>query len=92
MGAKEGSHVLDVGSGFGGPARFLSNAFGWRVTGVDLTPEYVEIADYLTGRTGQTDLVSFQCASALELPFNDLEFDHALTQHVGMNIDNKERF
>ena len=30
-------HVLDVGSGLGGPARWLSAHFGCRVTGIDLT-------------------------------------------------------
>jgi len=89
---QEGSHVLDVGSGFGGPARFLSKTYGCRVTGIDLTPDYVEIAEYLTDRTGQAGLVSFQCADALDLPFDDQEFDSAMTQHVGMNIEDKERF
>ncbi|AIE85689.1 class I SAM-dependent methyltransferase [Fimbriimonas ginsengisoli] len=89
---KPGSHVLDIGSGFGGPARILANAYDCRVTGVDLTPEYVEIANYLTERTGQTGRVSFTCGDALRLPFDDSEFDDAMTQHAGMNIEDKPRF
>jgi sarcosine/dimethylglycine N-methyltransferase len=34
-------HVLDAGSGLGGPSRFLAETIGCRVTGVDLTPAYV---------------------------------------------------
>ena len=78
--------VLDVGSGIGGPARFLAATLGCRVTGVDLSEPFVEAARYLTERTGQSGQVSFQTASALELPFEEGSFDAALLQHVAMNI------
>jgi sarcosine/dimethylglycine N-methyltransferase len=78
--------VLDVGSGVGGPARFLAATYGCRVTGVDLSEPFVDAARYLTERTGQGELVSFETASALELPFDDGHFDVALLQHVAMNI------
>jgi sarcosine/dimethylglycine N-methyltransferase len=78
--------VLDVGSGVGGPARFLAATCGCRVTGIDLSEPFVEAARYLTERTGQSGQVSFRAASALELPFDDASFDVALLQHVAMNI------
>jgi sarcosine/dimethylglycine N-methyltransferase len=78
--------VIDVGSGVGGPARFLASTHGCRVTGVDLSEPFVEAARYLTERTGQSERVSFETASALELPFADGRFDVALLQHVAMNI------
>jgi sarcosine/dimethylglycine N-methyltransferase len=56
--------VLDVGSGVGGPARFLAATYGCRVTGVDLSEPMVDAARYLTERTGQSGQVSFQIASA----------------------------
>ena len=78
--------VLDVGSGVGGPARFLASSCGCRVTGVDLSEPFVEAARYLTERTGLGDLVSFQTGSALALPFAGESFDVVLLQHVAMNI------
>jgi len=83
--------VLDVGSGLGGPARFLSETYGCRVTGVDLSEAFVDAARYLTGRTGQTGQVTFQTANALNLPFDDSRFDVAFLQHVAMNIADRAR-
>jgi len=83
--------VLDVGSGLGGPARFLAAARGCRVVGVDVSEPFVEAARYLTDRTGQDVQVSFQAASALELPFGEGAFDAALLQHVAMNIADRPR-
>jgi SAM-dependent methyltransferase len=83
--------VLDVGSGLGGPARFLAASHGCRVIGVDLSESFVVAARYLTERTGQSEHVSFQTASALELPFDDSHFNAALLQHVAMNISERAR-
>ena len=90
-GIASGMAVLDVGSGVGGPARFLAAACGCQVTGVDLSAPFVDAARYLTERTGQGALVSFQTGSALELPFDAGRFDVALLQHVAMNISDRPR-
>lgn len=78
--------VLDVGSGVGGPARYLAETFGCRVVGIDLSEPFVDAARYLTERTEQAAQVSFEAGSALELPFDDGRFDTVLLQHVAMNI------
>jgi sarcosine/dimethylglycine N-methyltransferase len=83
--------VLDVGSGVGGPARYLASTYGCRVTGVDLSEPFVAAARYLTERTGQSGQVSFQSASALELPFDDGRFNAVLLLHVAMNIADRTR-
>ena len=41
MKLRPGMHLLDVGSGLGGPARFFASKFDCRVTGIDLTEEFV---------------------------------------------------
>ena len=89
LGLARDMHVLDVGSGIGGPARYFAEAHGCRVTGVDLTPEFVEVANALTRRCGLAEQVAFQQASALDLPFADGTFDVATLIHVGINIENK---
>jgi SAM-dependent methyltransferase len=83
--------VLDVGSGLGGPARFLAETYGCRVAGVDLSEPFVDAARYLTERTGQSEQVSFQTANALELPFDDGCFNAVLLQHVAMNVSDRAR-
>ena len=45
-----GARVLDVGCGIGGPARCFASERGWKVEGVDLTAEYVEVAKALCSR------------------------------------------
>jgi ubiquinone/menaquinone biosynthesis C-methylase UbiE len=91
LGLGRDMHVLDVGAGIGGPARYFAEAHGSRVTGIDLTPEFVEVANKLTRRCGLADRVSFREASGLALPFEDGAFDAATLIHVGMNIEDKAK-
>jgi SAM-dependent methyltransferase len=83
------NRVLDIGSGLGGPARHFAETFGAHVTGIDLTQEYVDVANELTKRCGLADRAVFRQASALDLPFTRNSFDRASLIHVGMNIADK---
>ena len=83
--------ILDVGCGIGGPARYLANTFGCHVTGIDLTDEFVEVAQMLTKRCELTYKTKFHQGNALELPFEDDSFDVVWCQNVTMNIENKAR-
>lgn len=86
-----GTRLLDVGSGIGGPARYFAEKRGCLVTGVDLTPAFVEAATELTRRTGLADRARFLAGSALDLPCEAGSFDAATLMHVGMNIADKAR-
>lgn len=88
---KAGMHLLDIGAGLGGPSRYFAQTFGCRVSGVDLSEEYVAVARSLSRRVGLDGLVDYWQASALDLPFADASFDAAYMQHVGMNIADKPR-
>ncbi len=81
--------ILDIGSGLGGPARYMARRFGCRVIGIDLTAEFCEAARLLTGRLGLEDRVSFQQGNALAMPFEDAAFDGAYSMNVSMNIADK---
>jgi ubiquinone/menaquinone biosynthesis C-methylase UbiE len=84
-----GMHLLDVGCGIGGASRFFAAERGCRVTGIDLTQDYVDTADAFARRVGLADRVSYRQASALALPFEREIFDGAYMMHVGMNIEDK---
>ncbi|MEC8153315.1 MAG: methyltransferase domain-containing protein [Pseudomonadota bacterium] len=97
LGATSGLRVLDIGCGIGGPARFMASTFGCRVTGIDLTADYVAVGNQLSAMVGLAEAVTLQQASALDLPFSDgstgdgAGFDAAYVMHVGMNIADKPR-
>ena len=82
-------HILDIGSGIGGPARYLSRRFSCRVTGIDLTPEFCEVARHLSRLLQMDDAVRFEVGNALAMPFADATFDGAYSMNVSMNIADK---
>lgn len=83
------SRVLDLGCGIGGPARWIAATFGSTVTGVDLSPGFIDAATYLTARCALSDRLTFQVGDALHLPFADGSFDVVFLQHVAMNIEDR---
>lgn len=85
-------HILDIGSGLGGPARYFANRFGCRVTGIDLTPEFCNVARHLTRLLRLEDRVTFEVGDALSMPFADASFDGAYSMNVSMNIADKAAF
>jgi ubiquinone/menaquinone biosynthesis C-methylase UbiE len=82
-------HLLDVGCGLGGPARYFASEHSCKVTGVDLSEEFVQAARSLTRLVKLDHLVEFRKSSALNLPFDSQVFDRAYMIHVGMNISDK---
>ena len=87
--ATAGQRVIDVGCGLGGTARNLAALHGCTVVGVDITPEYIEIARQLTRMVRLEGIVAFEVTEATRFPFADRSFDGALMLHVGMNIPDK---
>lgn len=81
--------VLDIGSGLGGTARHIAGSAGCSVTGLDLTPEFVETARALSAMVGMAGTTRFEIGSATAMPFADRSFDAATLLHVGMNIPDK---
>ena len=84
-------HLLDIGSGLGGPARFAADRYECRVTGIDLTPDYVEAGNAICRWLGLSGRVSLHQGDALSMPFPDRAFSAACMLHVGMNIADKVR-
>lgn len=90
VGITSGDRVLDAGSGLGGPSRFLAETFACRVVGVDLAPAYVAIARLLAEKAGLGDKVAYEVGSITALPYADASFDLVWTQHVVMNIPERD--
>lgn len=91
LGVGPGLHLLDVGCGIGGPSRLFAAEYGCRVTGIDLTEEFCQVAALLTARAGLAGRIAYRRASALALPYGEAAFDGAYTIHAAMNIADKQR-
>jgi len=89
MRLEAGMHVLDAGCGIGGTARRLAVEYRCRVTGLDLTDAYIEVAKMLTERMKLSHACQFHRGSATEMPFEDETFDAAVSFHVAMNIERR---
>ncbi|HKJ00008.1 MAG TPA: class I SAM-dependent methyltransferase [bacterium] len=84
--------VLDVGSGLGGPARYLASSCGCDVTGIDLMTEFCEAANELSRRARLAGSTRFLQGNALALPFPSHSFDAVWTVQAQMNIADKRGF
>ena len=85
----EQGHVLDVGCGLGGAARYVADKYKNRVTGIDLAPEYIATGNELCSWLNLDGYITLKQGSALSMPFQDSMFDGGYMLHVGMNIDDK---
>jgi ubiquinone/menaquinone biosynthesis C-methylase UbiE len=85
------SHVLDIGSGLGGPARTVAELHGCFVTGLDLTPAFCQTAIAISNWIGVQSRVSFVQGDATALPFASATFDAAMSIHAAMNIKAKDK-
>jgi len=76
------SYVLDVGAGVGVTSCHLAKCMGCRVVGVDINPFMVERAWERARRMKLTNLVEFQTADAMDLPFPEDSFNAVITESV----------
>ena len=88
---KGDERILDMGSGIGGPSRYLAKTFGCRVVGLDLTPEFCRVATMLAAPTGLSDKVEYHEGNALAMPFAERSFHVVWSQNVVMNIADRDR-
>jgi cyclopropane fatty-acyl-phospholipid synthase-like methyltransferase len=84
-----GSSVLDLGSGLGGPARWLVVERGVRVCAVELSPDLHRTAVELTSRLGLEDRVGHVCSDIVDLSLSEA-FDIIWLQHIDMQVVEKD--
>jgi ubiquinone/menaquinone biosynthesis C-methylase UbiE len=75
----------------GGAERFVMKRYECNVTGIDLTPEYIETAKVLCRWVGLQDRIFLHQGTVLSLPFADSTFDGAYMLDVGKNIADKAK-
>jgi len=85
-------HIVDIGCGIGGPARYMAQRFGCRVSGIDITEPFVEAANKLTLLLKMEGQVKVELGDGQHLPYGDAIFAGGYTQHVTMNIADRARF
>ena len=89
---KADQHIVDIGCGLGGPARYLAKRFQCRVSGIDITEPFVETANQLTKLLGMEGAVKIEAGDGQDLPYPDRCFDGGYTQHVTMNVADRPAF
>ena len=89
---KEGDRLVDIGCGIGGPARYLAKRFRCHVDGIDITAPFVDAGNRLSELVGMTGLVEFRHGDGQKLPYADGSFGGGYSQHVTMNVPNRDLF
>lgn len=90
-GVGAGTHLLDVCSALGGPARYLSRTYGCRVTGLDATQRMHAEAIRRTAEAGLSGKLEFVLGNALDMPFQASTFDVVWGQDAWCYITDKQR-
>lgn len=89
---EEGQHLIDIGCGIGGPARYLAKRFGCKVDGLDITGPFVEAGNQLSQLVGMQDDVNIVHGDGQHLPYKEETFDGGYAQHVTMNVPDRALF
>jgi len=87
-------HVLDIGSGIGGPARYISAKSGCRITGVELQRDICEAGEELTQRVpGLAERVDFKVGDIISMSQSGqvppASFDHFMSLLVFLHIPDR---
>lgn len=86
---KPTDYVLDVACGFGNTA-ITARRMGAKVTGIDITPELLSLAQEEETIAGFNDII-WKEGNAEELPFDDETFDAVLSTFGHMFAPNQEK-
>ena len=84
--------IIDIGCGLGGPARYYAKEFKCFITGIDITPSFIEIGNEFNKLTSMSDNIQLLVGNGEILDFKNETFDGAYSQHVTMNISDRKKF
>jgi len=86
----EKTKILDVGSGIGGPARYLADKTGAEITAIELQSDQNNLAKDLTKKCGLSNKVSHICGDILDYDFKNQTFDAVVSWLTLYHIANHE--
>jgi len=86
----EKTKILDVGSGIGGPARYIANQTGAEITAIELQSDQNNLAKDLTKKCGLSNKVSHICGDILDYDFKNQTFDAVVSWLTLYHIANHE--
>lgn len=87
-----GQQVLEVGSGWGGCARYIAKHTGAHVTAVELQKDYNDVARILTERAGMSEAVTHLNADFLSADLPSAGYDHALSWLALFHIPDRQKY
>lgn len=83
--------VLDIACGKGSTAFYLAEKYGCSVVGIDISKELIQEAKDTCRKKKLGNLVEFQLGDAMNLPFDDNQFDVAISQGILVFVDDKTK-
>ena len=86
----EKTKILDVGSGIGGPARYLADKTGAEITAIELQSDQNNLAKDLTKKCGLSNKVNHICGDILDYDFKNETFDTVVSWLTLYHIANHE--
>jgi len=86
----EKTKILDVGSGMGGPARYIANQTGAEITAIELQSDQNNLAKDLTKKCGLSNKVTHICGDILDYDFKNQTFDAVVSWLTLYHIANHE--
>ena len=86
----EKTKILDVGSGMGGPARYIVNKTGAEITAIELQSDQNNLAKDLTKKCGLSNKVNHICGDILDYDFKNQTFDAVVSWLTLYHIANHE--
>lgn len=96
IGIDNQSVVLDIGSGLGGPARYIANNKpGCRVTGIELLPDRHNLSEHLTKKLKLDDKVTFLLGDISNREYYERSFYKKFTHIISflsiLHINSKDK-
>lgn len=76
----------DIGSGIGGPMRWIAAQTGAHMDGIDITPEFVEISNQISARMGFGEKCKAIVGDATDIQLQRESYDFAIMMALSCNI------